>query len=428
MNGRPGLRYNEYSMKRRTFLKLVPVSFAAGCGVMRIDPYHALLRSPVIDSIEREQEIVSRGSLGWTDDGRIRVLSVRGTAYERGYQHGKLLRTEVQDNIGFLYDQAVRKFRSEELLAEVYERMRPFMPQEYIDEMHGLAHGARMPLHVIHYVHILPELGEWAGKKQLKKVLKEMLAGDLATTCSNLCAGGTATSDGGFYAVRILDWGMHRISKLHKHPLICINYPDGGIPNANIGWIGFLGAVSGMNAQGITLGEMGYRNPPNERLDGKTMPFMLRDVLNNASSLADVRKIIQESRPTCSYVFLMTDGKTKEGELYVRDPDRFVVFRAGQDVRDTKDYLPGISDTVYGGHYNDRMTAILGENHGALSPEKLMKEIIPKIAMPSNFQNVVYDPSNLRFWVSNAKSRGEWAASQPYTFFDLGKALKASDA
>ncbi len=419
------------SMNRRTFLKAVPLSlapvFASGCGLMRIDPYHALLRSPYIDSIEKEQEIVSRGNLGWTDDGRIRVLTLRGTPYERGYQHGKILRDEVQENIGFLYEQAVKKFHFEELLAEVYERMRPYMPQEYVEEMHGLAHGSRLPLHVIHYVHILPELGEWAGKKYLKEVFKKMLAGDLATTCSNLCAGGKATKDGNFYALRILDWGMHRISKLHQFPLITISYPEAGIPNANIGWVGFIGAISGMNAEGITLGEMGYRNPPNERLDGKTMPFMLRDVLNHARNLADVRRIIQESRPTCSYVFLMTDGKTEEGELYVRDPDRFLVFRAGEDVNEPKEFLPAIADTVYGGHYNDRMTKILNDQHGLITPELLMKDVIPAIAMPSNFQNVIYEPKQLRFWVTNAKSRSEWAASQPYTFFDFGKALRASN-
>lgn len=414
-------------MQRRTFLKLVPVSLAAGCGVLRIDPYHAFLRSPHITTLEEEAAILSKAKLGWTDDGRIRVLTTRGTPYEMGYQHGKLLRAEVQENIGFLYEQAVRKFRSDELLAEIYERMRPYMPQDYVDEMHGLAHGARIPLKVLHHVHILPELGEWAGKKQLSKVLKKMMAGDLATTCSNLCAGGTATKDGGFYAVRILDWGMHRISKLHRFPLIAVGIPDGGIPYANIGWVGFLGAVSGMNAQGITLGEMGYGNPPNERLDGKTMPFMLRDVLSKASNLADVRRIIQESRPTCSYVYLMTDGKTRQGEMYVRDPDRLVVFKAGEEVRDNKEHLPPIGDTVYGGHYNEKMTEILSEKHGELSPELLMKEIIPSIAMKSNFQNVVYEPANLRFWVSNAKSRSEWAASQPYTYFDLGKALKAAE-
>jgi len=416
-------------MKRRTFLKVVPLSLASlspvGCVLTRFDPYHPFLRSPIIDSVEKEQAILSKAHVGYTDDGKVRVLVTRGTPYEMGYQHGKLLREEVQENMGFLYEQAARKFHTEEIFAEAYERLRPYMPGEYVEEMHGLAHGSRLPLHVVQYIHILPELGEWAGKKALKEVFKKMLAGDLATMCSNLCATSKSTVDGGFYTVRILDWGMHRISKLHKHPLITIGIPDGGIPFANIGWVGFIGAVSGMNAEGITLGEMGYRNPPNERLDGKTMPFLLREVLAKARNLSDVRALISESRPTCSYVYLMSDGKSEEAELYVRDPDRFVVFKAGQDIREEKDSISGIEDVVYGGHYNDVMGRLLRENRGKISPEMLMKDIIPQIAMPSNFQDVVYEPKHLRFWVANAKSRNEWAASQPYTFFDFGKALQA---
>ena len=415
-------------MKRRDFLKLIPVATATtavtGCGLLRVDPYHFLIRSPIIEDTKQEREILSRAELRWSDDRRVRILIQRGTPYERGYQHGALLREEVQDNLGFLYEQGVRKFHTPELFAEIFERMRPYIPQDYIDEMHGLAHGARLPLHVVHHIHILPELGEWSGKKRIKKVLDQMLAGDLATTCSNLATGDSATPDGSFFAVRILDWGMHRLSKLHKYPLVAVALPENGIPYANIGWMGFLGCISGMNAEGITIGEMGYGDPPNETLYGKPMPFMLRDVLKEARNLADVKRVISESKPTCSYVFLMSDGKTKEAEMYVRDPDRLVAFRAGMDVHDKKEHLPPIADTVYGGHYNEKMTEILTANHGKLTPELLMNEIIPKIAMPSNFQNVVYDPQKLSFWLSNAKNSREWAASQPYTKIELAPLFK----
>jgi hypothetical protein len=52
-----------------------------------------------------------------------------------------------------------------------------------------------------------------------------------------------------------------------------------------------------------------------------------------------------------------------------------------------------------------------------------MDQVIPYIAMPSNFQNVVYDPSRLQLWFNNAKSSKEWAARQPYTYFNFGKGL-----
>ncbi len=396
-----------------------------GCGVWRIDPYHYLVRSDLIDSPEKHQEIVAKAKLGWTEDKRIRVLYVRGTPYERGYQHGVLLRKEIQDNLGEMYRNAIKTYRYEELFEEVYERMRPYIPQEYVEEMHGLAHGAKVPLRMIHYIHILPEMTEWGGKKRLRQIIHDMMRGAIVPSCSNIACNQSATPDQGHLAVRILDWGLHKVSKLHKYPLITVTIPETGYASANIGWMGFIGAVSGMNQQGITLGEMGNGDTPNETLRGRPMPFLLRDVMTQANSLKDVRQIISSSPGTCSYGFLMTDGKNGESELYVRDPDRFLVFQPGESLHDYRKNLPGIKDIVYAGHFDDKMHELLSKNKGNITPELLMQDVIPQIAMKSNFQNIVYQPKTLQFWVSNAASRDQPAWTQPYTYFDFGSALES---
>lgn len=406
-------------------LSLVIIStLTSACGFWRIDADHFLIRSDVIQSVEQERAIVSKGKVGWTEDGRVRVLFVSGTAYERGYQHGALLREEVRDNLLTMYKKVLNKFRYEELLEESYERQRPFIPQEYIDEMHGLAHGARIPLKVVHGIHALPEITEWGGKKKLKKVIKDMMEGVYGTSCSNFAANGTATADGKMYTVRILDWGLHKLSKLHEYPLITVSIPEQGIPSANVGWVGFLGAVSGINAQGITLGEMGYGDPEGETMRGQPMPFLLRDILSYTSNLSEVRARIQGTPGTNSFVFLMSDGKNYDAELYIRDRTRFEVHKPGEDLKDNKHSFPAISNIVYGGHYSDKMSESLSQKRGLLTPENIMREVIPYIAMPSNFQNVVYEPLGLQLWVNNAKSPSERAAEQPYSFFDLNKALR----
>jgi hypothetical protein len=384
-----------------------------------------LLRSDVIDSLEKEREIVAKAKLGYTADGRIRVLYLQGTPYERGYQHGVLLRKEVQDNLTTMYENILDKYHFEELLHECWERQRAYVPQEYIDELHGLAHGARVPLQVVHGFHALPEITEWGGKKRIKGVIKDMMAGVLGTTCSNFSAVGPATADGKMYTLRILDWGLHRISRLHEYPLITVAKPDHGIASATIGWVGFVGAVSGMNAEGITLGEMGYGDPDGESMRGKPMPFMLRDVLTYATNLADVRQIISGSIGTNSFVFLMSDGKSGSAELYIRSRNRFEVYPPGVELKDEKHSFPAIANIVYGGHYDEKMHTALTQSRGAITPEVIMRDIVPAIAMPSNFQNVIYDPAGLQFWVSNAKSSDENAARQPFTHFDVAAALRS---
>jgi len=112
--------------------------------------------------------------------------------------------------------------------------------------------------------------------------------------------------------------------------------------------------------------------------------------------------------------------------MYVKDKSRFLVFKPGEPVSDGKIQLPAMQDLIYGGHYNDRMTAAFTENAGKLTPEMVIKDIIPKIAMPSNFQNVVYDPVNLRMWISNARDSKSRAADGAYTLFDLKAAIASS--
>jgi isopenicillin-N N-acyltransferase-like protein len=431
-------------MNRRTLIKglaaTATLPLLSGCGFWRIDKWHYLVRSDIIKNAAQEREIVSKAKLTWSEDGKVRILYVRGTPYERGYQHGALLQQEVEDNIGYLYKQALKKFPVPELFDEVYERMSPFIPQAYKDEMRGLAHGARVPLRMIQHIHILPDIGEWGGKKHIVNVIKSMMRGDdldlWGTSCSNFAVKGSSSADGGFYPVRILDWGLHRISRLHEYPLINVSFPEDGVPNANIGWVGFLGAVSGMNAQGITLGEMGYGNPEGEVLSGIPLCFMLREVLTHAKKLEDARAIIRDSVGTSSYVFLIGDGKVQRSEFYIKDRNRFLVFKEGERIEDTltlkdkhgepkykKTSIDPIENIQYGGHYLDKMKELLTLNKGRLTPEVITKEIIPNIGMPSNFQNVVYDPVRLEFWVSNAADTSSRAAEGEYTRVSLKEAF-----
>lgn len=385
---------------------------------------HYLLRSETIRSKEQADAVVAKAKLEIASDGRTRILYLRGTPYERGFQQGVLLRDEVADNLTYIYDTASSKFGSDELFEEAWERMRPYVPQEYLEEMHGLAHGAQIPLRVVHGFHALPSIAEWGGKKEIADTMKKMFWGELGTSCSNFNVCNGATADNGFYTTRILDWGLHKISHAHRYPLITVTTPESGLASANIGWAGFLGAVSGMNEAGITLGEMGYGNPPGETLRGLPMPFLLREVMTKAHSLNEVQTIIKGSPGDCSFIFLMSDGKTKTSELYIRDKDRFVVYNPEQPIVDNKNNVPPIKDTLYGGHYLEVMTDVLNKRHGQITPDVLMKEVIPQFVMNSNFQNVVYDPVHLKFWVSNAKGPSEPAAQQPYLEFDFASALK----
>ncbi|MCB0336524.1 MAG: hypothetical protein KDD62_09460, partial [Bdellovibrionales bacterium] len=367
--------------------------------------------------------VLSKAKLDWTDDGKIRVLYVQGTPYERGYQHGALLRKEVQENFGYLYQQVQKKFKTKELFAEAYERLRPYIPQEYIEEMHGLAHGAQVPLEMIHHLHALPSITEWGGKKKLKEIVRQMMDGSLGPMCSNVAVLPAASKNHKLYAVRVLDWGLHRMSRLHQFPLITVNRTN-NTDSVVVGWVGFLGAVSGMSARGLTLGEMGYGDPEYETLRGMPMIFLLREVLDKARSLGDAERLIERSPGTNSFAYVISDAQSQTAKLFIKDSQRFMSFKPGVTMADRSDVYPAIPGVVYGGHFDEKMYQILSTMHGELTPENLMEKVVPEIAMKSNFHNVIYDPQALWLWTNNAKSSEERAAEQPYTFFDFSAAQK----
>ena len=416
-------------ISRRKFIGMTSAaSLLSSCGYLRIDPWHPLLRSDILLTTDDITKVTNKAKVRLIENSNVRVLCLKGEPYEIGFQQGAVLRDVVDESLMSMYENVLDVYMSPEFFDEAYERLRPFIPQCYIDEMHGLAHGSKLPLQVIHALHALPEMSEWGGKKRIKGIVKEMMAGELATSCSNIGALRQSTADGKLLAVRILDWGLYKVSRMHEFPQITVVRPNGGIPYANVGWTGFLGAVSGMNEAGITLGEMGYGDPEGETLRGIPMIFLLREVLSKAESLNDVRKILKAAKGNNSYVFMMTDGKRNEAAMFIKDKDRFLEFKPGQDVNEEGQTLPGIKNIVYGGHFLDKMTKNLSDIVGKITPENLMKDMIPNLAMKGNFHNLVYRPEDLQLWVSNAKGEGQPAFSQPYVFFDLKKELSGYSA
>src|SRR5207247_325930 len=124
---------------------------------------------------------------GWTNSvgagtNLVMVLHVTGeNYYSLGYHHGKLLGAQAQGTImevqrgaekfipkealKLLSDKGKRKLVNE-VLEKAWKIMEPFVPQEEMEEMAGLADGLKaagisgIDLATLHRVHAIPDLGE----------------------------------------------------------------------------------------------------------------------------------------------------------------------------------------------------------------------------------------------------------------------------
>ncbi|HTS18962.1 MAG TPA: C45 family peptidase [Verrucomicrobiae bacterium] len=372
---------------------------------------------------EHTVEHVGRVEYVGEGDSRITVLYVSGTPYEMGYEHGRLLADQVAATIHDVQAGAdkflPKELRNSKLISQrekddiisgllqrAWNMMARYAPREDKEEMAGLAAGSGISLDLIHQMHAIPDVGE--------------------SSCSGLVAKGSATRDGHVYQLRILDYGAN--FNLQRRPLITVYRPttDNANQYVTIGWIGFVGAISGVNEKAVALSEMGFGVPPGGKtLAGTPMPFLLKNVLRYADSADEAAAIIRAARRTNSYVYFLGD-KRDDPIGMVTSAYRCLTYHANESdslVVD-RETMPQFRDVVYGGHYESKQAKLVQQMDGTIDVAAI-QELAKQIAMKSNLQTVIYDLTADKIWVANRKDNVR-AADRPYVEFSLGDAWNKS--
>lgn len=383
-------------------------------------------RSMVIQDPQAEQAVLAKASLEVKQipesSNQVKVIYLRGTPYEMGFQHGTLLREDVQS----VYKKLIGLLKlkvDQDILDEVYDLMAPYIPQEEQEEMRGLAHGANVPLRVVHWIHTIPGAFEYGPKKRFIK-------GAVPTSCSNLVAFNRAAVNGEMYHLRVLDWA--RYFHLQAWPVVLVHRPETGNASVTFSYAGFIGAVTGMNEQQLTFGEMGYGDPPGESLEGIPFVFLFRKMMREANSIEDIKQAIESAQRTNSFVFVFGDAKQQggsdKGRLFIADRGRVLNFAENThmvDEREGGDTYPAIDDVVYGGANGESLHNSIVGNYGKIDPE-VLKKIAEQVSLKSNLHNVILRPRTMEAWFSNAslaKGVEGKASRQPWIHLDFSGVL-----
>lgn len=270
---------------------------------------------------------------GWqavctTPYGTLPILSVAGEPEEIGRQYGML----AGDLVKRLSSRLVSIFAAaglpepvvRNMLGNAWERMAPYAPEEYLKEFEGLVVGARqadLALTVDDLRCIVAatnfdlykreeRIFEFLDPDILQQLQHQPGMGESRLQCTMLAVWGQRTVDGRMFSFRNLDWLSQ--SGMHEERLITVMHSEGAIPIVSAGYAGVTGCLAGMNAQGITLAEVGAFSV-SEDLDGIPWTFLGRKVLDRSASLDDAVHIISSARHTIGYNYLIADG----------DSDRF---------------------------------------------------------------------------------------------------------
>jgi isopenicillin-N N-acyltransferase-like protein len=351
-------------------------------------------------------QTVARCGQGWLEhiDG-YPVLHLEGTPYEMGFQHGALLKESVRQNLRNILQgekTAVVEVKGVTIKPRwafdaVAFIQRPFVPEAYLEELRGLADGAAVPLADLTAANFLPELFH----------------------CSGFAVMNTATVDGTLYHGRVLDYAVDW--KLQEHAVLIVARPRGGLPFVNVGYAGFIGSVTGMNAEKVSIGEMGGRGLGHWQ--GVPMALLVREVLQKATDLDAAVDVFRSHRRTCQYFYVIADGKTNRALGMEASWNKLQTVGPGE----VHPLLPqAVPDCVLlsAGPRYETLVGRARREHGRIDAQAALRLMDRPVAGRSNLHNVLFAPQSTRFWVANASRDGGPAAEQPYQEFQLSELLQ----
>jgi hypothetical protein len=355
-----------------------------------------------------ETKTIARCGEGFLEevDG-YKVLHLKGTPYEMGYQQGVLLKEDVRELVHFLFDVKAKELKinvagvkvqpdARTLIGVIAASQKSFVPPRFYEEMKGVADGAEMKEQDIVVANFIPEMFH----------------------CSGFALSGKATKDGTLYHGRILDYGCDW--QLQDHAVLVVAEPKDGIPFVNVTYAGFVGSVTGMNAKQVSIGEMGGNG--RGHWSGVPMAFLVRMVLEEANDLDQAIAVFRDHPRTCEYYYVIADGKTGKGVGMEASWNAFNVIEMGTSHPRLPHAVPDAVLLSAGDRYEELAKRVQA-GFGTFDADTARELMSRPVAMKSNLHSVLFETKSTKLWVANASKDGQPAANQPYHPFQLTELL-----
>ena len=242
--------------------------------------------------------------------------------------------------------------------------------------------------------------------------------------CSAFALKGSKTEDGSLLIGRNFDFYMG--DDFAKNKLVLFNRPINGIPYASITWAGFMGVVSGMNAEGLTVTLNASKSSiPN----GAKTPISLlaREILQYASNIEEAIAIAEKRETFVSESILI--GSRHDGKAVVieKSPEKVDVYDSNSETlictnhyqseafKNEQVNLDNVRDSDSQYRY-ERLTELLAE-YDSINSKKTIdilreRKGVSKVELGLGnpkainqllaHHGIVFQPDSNRFWISTA--------------------------
>jgi hypothetical protein len=406
--------------------------------------------------------VIDREGAGFLEENQGQLLlHVKGTPYEMGRQYGALAGERIERVLAALPTfMATQRFPSWLLpgaVAITAQLFRPYFPGDVLDMIRGIIDGnrARRPASFLSEDDLI----------FLTSIVDLGGITDGLITCSSIAVWGPHTAGGKMFQTRNVD--LFTGSGIEDAALAVIEKRDGKTPFINCGWAGMLGAISGLNAHGVGIGQIWAFSQ--DRAFGVPWGLTTRRIMEDAVNADDaVRIFTSEPHRTYGANFVFGDkgdgrGGVPRAYAVESSASRYAVFADNDPAEDRaivqtangpECYAIKIPSAVFRGdcaldptmrafqtasngpagdprtasayqrRYKGQADSLARlEQGGAKVGAKELIELTKDVAMTgSSLQCCVYANSDLQVWVANAtlsNGAGKDASTQPYVRHDF---------
>jgi hypothetical protein len=280
-------------------------------------------------------------------------------------------------------------------MAEIQRRTEPHTPERFLVECDALAAAAGVSQRDGRYANLFPERFH----------------------CTGVAVRGKATKRGNVLHARVLDY--MRDIRLQDAATVTVFMSEGRHAWISLGYAGFVGTVTAMNEQGVALGEMGGRGEGD--WDGMPMSYLMRDVMERASTAAEAVEIFRSTPRTCEYYYVVSDNSGDIRALHCDARQMTVLGPGQQDPR--LPHVPEDTVLISGKDRAKVLSSRIQDRFGQIDVPAMIAMIRRPVAMNSNLHNAVFAPQSLQMWCADA-GRDTLACNEPYARFHLAELVR----
>lgn len=331
-------------------------------------------------------------------------FTARGTPFEIGKAFGTHYREAItQFARDFPRMAAYRRHEKPGEVVAAARKLAQHLSPADREEIRGLAEGA----------------GVSEDAALILNLFYSLTVDDLA--CRQLAAWGAATRDGTLIHGRNLDWNDYPGDPLQRNHVILNVMPDDGVEYLILTWPGLAGALTGTNAEGITLAfnRLSSYMPlePSEPVF-----FTLKRILRTATSLDEAVTMLKEAKPLGSGSILISDAEAKRavvveminGEIGVREATGAGTMIGNANHPTAQAHLKTARRVGAAEEPTQRVAQQLKEPLDARAVQKVLtdKDVLLRI----NLMSVIFEPEKNRMYLATGTAP---AALGPYRAFEL---------